>query len=124
MLLESPLPLPLTLLLPPSLSFSFSFSFSLLLLPPPPPAPVAVAATIGQAIPHEGSLSPLPQGVLRIARTACASLAPFQPPKLATARNAPSQAHPASTKSRTIGQHVLSRTKLAGPRQGPAPAWT
>ena len=112
------------------------------LLPPPPPSPppppllfppLAAAATeaaeeaeeaIGQAIPHDGSRSPFPQGVLRIARTACASLAPFQPPKLATARNAPSQAQPASTKSRTIGQHVLSRPNAAGPRQGPAPAWT
>ena len=98
-------------------------------LPFPPlaaaePAEAAEDDTIGQAIPHDGSRSPLPQGVLRIALTACASLAPFHPPKLATARNAPSQAQPASTKSRTIGQHVLSRPKAAGPRQGPAPACT
>ena len=82
------------------------------------------ADTIGHAIPHEGSRSPLPHGVLRIARTACASFAPFHPPKLATAKKAPSQAQPASTKSRTIGQQVLSRPKAEGPTQGPAPAWT
>jgi len=73
---------------------------------------------------HEGSLRPFPQGVLKIARTACASFAPFQPPKLATAKKAPSQAHPASTKSRTMGQHVFSLPKAEGPAQGPAPAWT
>lgn len=95
---------------------------SLLLLLPP--SPLLLLLANGQAMLHEGSRSPFPHGVLRTARTACASLAPFHPPKLATARKAPSQAHPASTKSRTIGQQVLSRPKADGPRQGPAPAWT
>ena len=113
LLLVSPLP-PL-----PSLSFSFSLPPS----PPPLPLPAALlVVVIGHAIPQEGSRSPFPQGVLRIALAACASFAPFQPPKLATARKAPSQAQPASTKSRTIGQQVLSLPKAAGPRQGPAPA--
>ena len=106
------------MLLPPP-----SFSFP----PSPPPLlspPAGALVVIGQAIPHEGSLNPFPQGVLRIARTACASLAPFHPPKLATAKKAPSQAQPASTKSRTIGQQVLSLPNAAGPRQGPVPAWT
>lgn len=101
------------------LLFSLPPPLLLLLLPS-----ALLLLAIGQAMLHEGSRSPFPHGVLRIALTACASLAPFQPPKLATARKAPSQAQPASTKSRTIGQQVLSRPKAEGPRQGPAPAWT